>query len=378
MPRRSALIVGALSATALGLMLLTGWALWPTVKRALLVKDLTSQEASPMARVRALEGLAQMGTAAVPELRRALKSQDDHVRGAAANALGRMGPRAAEAAPDLIAATDDEDDGVRLDALHALGRIGPGATSALPVLIDLLTSSDERFRDEAIKSLDLITGNTAPLLGKLLEHEDPEIRGWAIEKLRVLGARAQPAVPALRRAATKQAEQPAEEKILYKARQALVAVSPADSVPVLIDALQGEEGDHLVGVLGMLSKTGSEAAPAVPALRQVLAHNTYARARFWAAVALGKIGQAANEAVPELTDALDDDGESVAYRAVIALGNIGPDAKPAVPKILEHLHDENQIMREGCAYAIKRIDPALFAKLALSIDPKREAFLDEH
>jgi HEAT repeats/PBS lyase HEAT-like repeat len=86
----------------------------------------------------AAEALSQIGPRAVPELRRALQSNNPRIRREAAGVLVRMGPEGKDAVPDLIRLLDDEDEATRKMAARALGRIGPDASSAVPALMRTL------------------------------------------------------------------------------------------------------------------------------------------------------------------------------------------------------------------------------------------------
>lgn len=80
-----------------------------------------------------------------------------------------------------------------------------------------------------------------------------------------------------------------------------------------------------------------------------------AEKRIIAAQALGKIGPAAEAAVPALINALADEDKNVRYLAALALGLIGPAAKAAIPTLQRSLKDENPGVREAAKTAIEKI-----------------------
>ena len=84
------------------------------------------------------DALSRMGTAAVPGLVEALRSNNPEVRAGAARALAMMGPPAADAIPALISALNDPNEVVRRYAIRALGRLGERAKEATPVLLEML------------------------------------------------------------------------------------------------------------------------------------------------------------------------------------------------------------------------------------------------
>jgi HEAT repeat protein len=81
-----------------------------------------------------------------------------------------------------------------------------------------------------------------------------------------------------------------------------------------------------------------------------------------AARALGELGEAAREAVPDLIEALADPEPGVRDAAAAALGALGRTAKLALPFLAEALHDPNRFVRQAAARALEQIDPAAAAK----------------
>ena len=94
--------------------------------------------------------------------------------------------------------------------------------------------------------------------------------------------------------------------------------------------------------------------------------------RSHAADKLGMSGEAAEEAVPALIQALRDNYEPVRLNAAYTLGAIGA---PAVPKLIESLTDENGPTRRTAAYALAAVGapavPALSETLAHENDEAR-------
>src|SRR5271166_4882027 len=75
-----------------------------------------------------------------------LRAADSGMRRQAAEALARLGPKAAAAVPALIEALADKDVMVRRDAGRALSRIGE---PAVPALIEALADKDVMVRHDA-------------------------------------------------------------------------------------------------------------------------------------------------------------------------------------------------------------------------------------
>ncbi len=95
-----------------------------------------------------------------------------------------------------------------------------------------------------------------------------------------------------------------------------------------------------------------------------------------AAVALGKLGVAAAEAIPDLIEALSAEDDSLRLHAAEALGLIGRKAKPAVPRLVELLHDDNPMVCEAAAQALGRMgraaEEALPALAEVAQDPRAD------
>jgi len=82
---------------------------------------------------------------------------------------------------------------------------------------------------------------------------------------------------------------------------------------------------------------GSDAAPAVPALIKLLNESSDPNIQGEAALSLGRIGPAAQDAVPALIAVLRCFDSDDSYCAVAALGNIHSKPELAVPALIRHL-----------------------------------------
>lgn len=103
----------------------------------------------------AAAAFAGVGAQAVPPLVEALQHEQPGVRGAAAHALGHIGPAASKSIPALVRAMEDQDHDIRYRAVRALDRFGVKAAPAVPDLVSLLldTSQREPARQWAIMAL---------------------------------------------------------------------------------------------------------------------------------------------------------------------------------------------------------------------------------
>jgi HEAT repeat protein len=333
-------------------------------------------------RSQAAWALGQIGTAAVPALTDALSDEDARVRGPAALALVQIAPETKAAVPALADALNDEDERIRENAVEALGDIGPDAKPAVPALIEALKDENKDVRVRSAEALGKIGTDTkaaVPALIEALSNEDIWVRVRAARAVVKIDPETMAAVPALIDALR-------DKDARWQAARALGYIGP-EAVPVLIEALKGQDegvrfsAAWVLGIIGLEAKTavpdliealkdkdekirqyaaealgriGPAAKEAVPALIEVLKDQDE-NVRWWAADALGRIGLEAKTAVPDLIEALKDKYEDVRWHAAQALGRIGPAAKEAVPALIEELKDENVLVRRFAAEALRRI-----------------------
>jgi len=155
----------------------------------------TSPECTKEEKIQAIKEITKFKSKAVPHLITSLTNKDNsgHVRGAAAIALGEMGPTAASAVPSLVTLLNDKDNSVhvRRAAAIALGEIGPTATTAVPSLVTLLNDSESELSSAAKKALNKIdqqwwlqnsdiSRRAIPLLVKALLESDKEAHRAAV------------------------------------------------------------------------------------------------------------------------------------------------------------------------------------------------------
>lgn len=249
-----------------------------------------------------------------------LHSPDEAVRLQAIDTLGTSGAKNQETLSALIARLQDRSPKVRVRAADALGRIGPAAETAGPALGDLLDDPNVHVRRAAIRSLRSTRPPAqviVPLLAKAADDADPAVRVSALDGL---------------------------------------ADSGKAAVPYLIAAIGNQRTAYWACLA--LGEIGPDAAPAVPAVMQVLAKDPRAEVRREAAMTLGAIGPAAASAVPVLTRSLEDREYGVRMGAVFALGRIGPAAASA-EKALHRVEAGNSppVLRTVTIWALASIHP---------------------
>lgn len=228
----------------------------------------------------------------IPELRRE-----------AVKAIGALGPGGRPAVPALIRATRDESGEVRYWAVDALRRIGPAASDAAPALVVVMADDERATQLAARRGLEMMGKAALPSLVPLLKSPDPWVRASAAEVLGGIGGDRGEVI------------------------NGLTAMLRDDSLWVRSSAAWG------------LGRIGPAAKKAAKPLQQALAEelrrdpaldHAAQRARVENLVyALGRMGSAANSAVPSLMSVLFDGSDSLRTTAAVALAGVGKNsAKP--------------------------------------------------
>jgi HEAT repeat protein len=137
---------------------------------------------------------------AVPALIKALKDEDKDLRSDAAAALAKTQKHGKDAVPALQGALQDELPIVRIKAADALCRIDASNAPAIRALIKEIQSNDENARFSASWYLRGLGEIAVPGLIKELRTGNVAGRMGAISGLKILGADAKDAIPALKEA----------------------------------------------------------------------------------------------------------------------------------------------------------------------------------
>ncbi len=163
---------------------------------------------------------------------------------------------------------------------------------------------------------------------------------------------------------------------------------PSGGAAPWVDKLRDPQDKVRLGALDALTKLGSAAAEAVPALRWTLVNDPSPRARRRAAVALGKVGPAAASAVPDLLDLAADDAEPELVRAACnrAAGLIAPDdpqlretrqaalnGGPMAGFALDELFAQGDAGLPACRQLLAQPDPALHLRLVRALANDRQS-----
>jgi HEAT repeat protein len=236
--------------------------------------------------------------------------------------------------------------GTRLAAAESLGKLGPKAAKAAPALAKAMADKETPVADAAARAL-VKTGKPAlPLIrAGLKEGETVRATMIAIAALGPNGAELTPDVVG----AFKQFDGTAG---LLEAAQSAVKAIGAPAVSALAEATKVRAISARAAEL--LRELGEAAAPAVPDLMALLTNKgelAYARAA--AASAVGAVGKAARKHAPKLLEFAMDEREdgSVREAALRAIGDTGAD-DPRVAQEIEKLLADKDARRAGFAKSV--------------------------
>lgn len=311
---------------------------------------------------RAADGLG--GESTVSELVDVLnEDRSPYRRMLAVEALERMGPDAKDAVPALIEALDDPGVFGRFTVPNALAHIGPAAVPAVEQALREHGRSPVRSGcAKALGFMGPVASEAVPALQKALHDADPDVRMAASESLGRLGHKN----ASDRTAMLEESASGSDKSLKGRAIRELGQIGPSakSANAILRAALDDPEPGIRLDAANSLWRTDRDAEHVVPVLAELLEVPTEYRYRVnvpaTAAYYLGKMGPAAEAAVPALINALQHPKESVRTRVAEALGHIGPAAKPAVPDLIEMIETSNSSSTDEIAAALKAlttIDP---------------------
>ncbi len=122
------------------------------------------------------EALGKIGLPALPLLQRYLQHSDPQVRASAAKAIGQMGRQARPAVPTMIAALVDPDDEVRVSICESLDSIGADPKQFIALLVQLLTSDLRQVRMRSMRLLIKLGPQVRPQVEQLRQLQQDPLR----------------------------------------------------------------------------------------------------------------------------------------------------------------------------------------------------------
>ncbi|MCY2990124.1 MAG: HEAT repeat domain-containing protein [Planctomycetota bacterium] len=298
--------------------------------------------------VRALSsGYGAKAAPAVAALSRCVAETDSAVKQYAVLALSDIGPGAKAAVPALKNALTDEDQGTRVNVAKTLWRIDREPDDVISVLAAVLENGDDGERYEAaeqLKEMGSWAAPAVPALIKALDDKEWPNRCKVAEALREIGPQAATAIPAL----TKALQNDEESSVRSHAAEALGKLGGAETVPMLIAALDSEDDSVRWSTVGALETLGHRAKAAVPALMRAVKND---QANGWiAASALGAIDEE-GISTPVLIETLGAKDSRTRRFAAIGLSGIGRKAVAAEKALYDGLRDSDPGARIAAAAA---------------------------
>jgi HEAT repeat protein len=324
-------------------------------------------------RIVAADALGQVGprgAPATPALIRLLADSKPEVREAAADALRKIdedwlrSTAVAAALPAVVKRLADADDNGRKAAADLLGQIGPAAAPAVPLLIVCQADGSAPVRAAAANTLEKIdklwiesaaARKAVPELVKLLARGSAPSRAAAADVLAKMGRDAASAVPDLVRLLAD-----SDAWVRQSALRALGKVGPR-AVPELAKVVAGGDESSRKAAAELLGQIGPGASAGLGELVQRLADDSPA-VREASAEALAKIdprwarSAEAREAVPGLIGMLRSTDRTTRQIGAEALGRIGPAAADAIPELTRRRFDVARSVAQAATLALRQID----------------------
>jgi hypothetical protein len=223
-------------------------------------------------------------------------------------------------------------------------------TNALPILIDWIDYHHGPLRRHALTHWDKLPGG---LRNHSVFHRwlfgGYQRSGHAQSAFAVLRDQAVPAIPALHQLV----RDSASPETRRGAVMALAAIGPG-AMTAMTNILATAFYDEQRLVLNSLTKLGTNAAPAVPALIHQVHHGDMRTAEL-SAETLGTLRLVPDETVPALIDGLADSNSRMRAAAAKALGSFGAQAIIALPVLNQLETDPDQGVSRAARAAITAI-----------------------
>ncbi|HRX79820.1 MAG TPA: HEAT repeat domain-containing protein, partial [Pirellulaceae bacterium] len=296
-------------------------------------------------------------------LLKGMKSEDEFGRTICAWALAKTNPTnkelVAEAVELLVDSFKSEDVHVRQAAARAMVEFDVDREIVAPLLVKALEDKDATVVANAIAAL-------ASFGPKALQHVDDALtnkglRHYAVRLIAKLGREADTTVPALIAVLGEQTDSPEDLEFTREAQFALSAIGPAakDAIPVLVKGLASTDEGVAASAAYALGKMGDAARAAVPALQRAEGSDSVI-IRAASVVALWQIqpGNPARriKATSLLLKALEDERELVRAGAATMLGELGNVGERATAKLQEvRDNDAAEIVRQAAGEALKKM-----------------------
>jgi HEAT repeat protein len=190
------------------------------------------------------------------------------LREMAADGLAIVGAQAVFAVPALIRASRDENESLRRKACTALGAMGSRGEIAIPSLVErLVLDESAAVRDSAANALAAIGPDSVPVLQRLLNDRDSEVRWRVAQSLGIIGREASSAAKPLGDTLT-------DENYLVRISvcEALwnITSEPEPIIPTLVGELENPDRNLRMRAYRLLIGMGPKSRIAIPRLKTML------------------------------------------------------------------------------------------------------------
>jgi HEAT repeat protein len=234
--------------------------------------------------------------------------------------ISLIGPEARSAVPELLAFLKDPDKLLRCSAAGALGKLRADLKTVVPALVEALKDKESDVRycaAVAIEDIGTEARDAVPALIKALKDPDDSVRSAAIGAIEGIGEAA------------------------------------AEATPLLVDMIKaGAEGEGLLAARALGKMGGRAVGPLLEALAKE-AETDEVRVRL-----VGALGRIGKPAVQDLAKILSAPEAKVRQAAAMALGRIGPDARDALPALESAAGDKDKLVSTFAKIAIEKIRKA--------------------
>jgi HEAT repeat protein len=300
---------------------------------------------------RAIVRLADRGTAAIPELLRALADKDPRVRRDAIFGLIRLGKAEESVVMALRARLGDESPHVRGQAAMALGRIDRGSRASAVAITRLFDDPVLNVKNCASIALVQLGPAAIPVVTALVEGPRPGIRLQALIVLRHFHHYSDEVVAVLRRAAGE-----ADPQI----REAAILAILTDWHATLeeVTAWMMDRNPRIAGgAVASLPKFGPKGVIAIPNLMKLLESSLLPNELSQVLAALRSLKGAARPAVPAIQRLLDSPVNYDPVEILETLSQTGMEESALTALLLRYLQDETPHIAGRSAELLAQFNP---------------------
>ncbi len=342
------------------------------------------------AAARAIGKLGSEAQSIIPRIVELLNASTDERRQAKCiEILGQIDAKGNLTREHLMSALANADPAIRTSAAIAMSRIGDTSQPVLEVLCDALAISD--LRDHALSAIKRMGATAEPMLPSLATEIDPAYTRWTsrvLSAISKIGVESEEQVPGLRNLLNSD-----DNRMRLVVAEVLAPVPELTEVlvPVLLEIMSTDLAEK--GVCDVFYRMGPRAKAAIPELVELLHFPDY-DVQWAASDALGAMGLDAVDAVPDLLYAIEMSGGRVPSSATHAIVKIGAVAVPelikslgeARPKTVEYVADALGQIGPAAQQALPQLEACLssetegvriWAKIALALIDKRPSLVPD-